>query len=54
MGKTTKQVKAYNNEAFINGKEARALRILAEYLEPRVRFARHRVDDTIVFARRWR
>ena len=49
MGKTTKQVKAYNNEAFINGKEARALRILAEYLEPRVRFAKHRVDDTIVF-----
>ena len=49
MGKTTKQVKAYNNEAFVNGKEARALRILAEYLEPRVRFAKHRVDDTIVF-----
>ena len=41
--------RAYNNKEFLNSKEARALRILAEYLEPRVRFARHKVDDTIVF-----
>jgi uncharacterized protein (TIGR00730 family) len=42
-------VKAYSNEAFLNSKDARALRILAEYLEPKSRFDRHHVDDTIVF-----
>jgi uncharacterized protein (TIGR00730 family) len=42
-------VKAYANEAFLNSKDARALRLLAEYLEPKSRFDRHRVDDTIVF-----
>jgi uncharacterized protein (TIGR00730 family) len=42
-------VKAYRNEGFLNSKDARALRILAEYLEPKSRFERHRVDDTIVF-----
>ncbi|MFT5830507.1 MAG: hypothetical protein ACI9D0_001092, partial [Bacteroidia bacterium] len=26
--------KAYENEAFLNSKDARALRILAEYIEP--------------------
>ena len=41
--------KAYSNEAFLNSKDARALRILAEYLEPKARFEKHRVDDTIVF-----
>ena len=44
-----KRVKAYHNADFINSKEARALRILAEYLEPRARFAEHGVEDTIVF-----
>src|ERR1700674_2486253 len=42
-------VKAYRNEAFLNSKDARALRILAEYLEPKSRFEQLRVDDTIVF-----
>ena len=42
-------VKAYRNQAFLNSKDARALRILAEYLEPKSRFERHHVDDTIVF-----
>jgi uncharacterized protein (TIGR00730 family) len=42
-------VRAYSNQAFLNSKEARALRILAEYLEPKARFERLRVDDTIVF-----
>jgi uncharacterized protein (TIGR00730 family) len=42
-------VKAYRNRAFLNSRQARALRILAEYLEPRSRFERHKVDDTIVF-----
>ena len=42
-------VKAYANPAFLNSRDARALRILAEYLEPRSRFERHGVEDTIVF-----
>ena len=42
-------IKAYANEAFLNGKHGRAVRILAEYLEPKSRFEREKVDDTIVF-----
>jgi uncharacterized protein (TIGR00730 family) len=42
-------VKAYNNEKFLNSKDARPLRILAEYFEPKSRFDRHKVEDTIVF-----
>ena len=41
--------KAYHSAGFLNSKGARALRILAEYLEPKSRFDQHRVDDTIVF-----
>ncbi len=41
--------KAYRNQEFLNSKDARVLRILAEYLEPKARFERHRVEDTIVF-----
>lgn len=44
-----KPVKAYANESFLNSKDARTLRILAEYLEPRSRFDRLDVQDTIVF-----
>ena len=40
---------AFNDKAFMNSKDARALRILAEYLEPKSRFEHFRVDDTIVF-----
>ena len=42
-------VKAYANEVFLNSRDARALRILAEYLEPRSRFERLNVEDTVVF-----
>jgi uncharacterized protein (TIGR00730 family) len=42
-------VKAYRNKAYLNSKEARELRILSEYLEPKARFEHYRVDDTIVF-----
>jgi uncharacterized protein (TIGR00730 family) len=42
-------VKAYLNEAFLTSANARALRILSEYLEPQSRFERYRLDDTIVF-----
>ncbi len=42
-------VKAYNNQEFLNSRDARMLRILAEYLEPETRFEEFRVRDTIVF-----
>lgn len=41
--------KAYKDEEFINSSEARPVRILAEYLEPKARFAEHNVQDTILF-----
>ncbi len=41
--------KAYQDTRFIESKDARALRILAEYLEPLYRFQRNHVQDTIVF-----
>ena len=43
-----RSVKAYQNEAFLHSQHARALRILAEYLEPESRFEELRVRDTIV------
>jgi uncharacterized protein (TIGR00730 family) len=42
-------VKAYLKESFLNAADARPLRILAEYLEPKSRLNRHRIEDTIVF-----
>jgi uncharacterized protein (TIGR00730 family) len=44
-----KSVKAYRDPKFINSKEARALRILAEYLEPKSRLDAAGIADTIVF-----
>jgi len=43
------QSKAYHNTRFLDSRDARALRILAEYLEPLSRFQRQHVQDTIVF-----
>jgi uncharacterized protein (TIGR00730 family) len=48
-GRPRRPVRAYRDRTFLNSKEARALRILAEYLEPKSRFERFHVDDTIVF-----
>ncbi len=44
-----RQPKAYQDRRFLESKDARPLRILAEYLEPLSRFKRHGVQDTIVF-----
>src|SRR5207253_19675 len=44
-----RQPKAYEDTRFLQSRDARALRILAEYLEPLYRFHRHNVEDTIVF-----
>lgn len=41
--------KAYKNAEFLGGREARPLRILAEFLEPLSRFQRYGIKDTIVF-----
>lgn len=41
--------KAYKDEEFINSPDARPVRILAEYLEPKARFARNGIQDTILF-----
>lgn len=42
-------VKAYENLEFLHSPDARAVRILAEYLEPEARFAEYNIADTIVF-----
>lgn len=44
-----KPVKSYRNPRFMHSPEARELRILAEYLEPKTRLAAEGVEDTIVF-----
>ena len=44
-----RQTKAYEDVRFLESKDGRALRILAEYLEPLSRFKRYKVQDTIVF-----
>jgi hypothetical protein len=53
LDKTSKpahrQPKAYQDTRFLESKDARALRILAEYMEPLYRFQRHNIQDTIVF-----
>jgi uncharacterized protein (TIGR00730 family) len=41
--------KTYKNPDFLNSKEARTLRILAEYLEPEKRFKENGIEHTVVF-----
>jgi uncharacterized protein (TIGR00730 family) len=41
--------KAYLNTPFIQSRDARPLRILAEYLEPKSRLEHYQIRDTIVF-----
>lgn len=48
MAKIKEPVKAYRDLDFLNSSEGRTLRILAEYLEPRNRFRKHNIIDTIV------
>ena len=49
MNKHPKPPKAYRNLKFLNSPEARTLRILAEYNEPRARFEKYGVKNSIVF-----
>src|SRR6516225_8389809 len=46
---TDRRSVAYLNEQFLKAPEARALRILAEYLEPFAHFRREKIRDTVVF-----
>jgi uncharacterized protein (TIGR00730 family) len=45
----TRRPVAYRNEKFLDSPDARAVRILSEYLEPYSHFRHQRVRDTIVF-----
>ena len=40
--------KAYKNLDFLTSKDARSLRILAEYLHPKAQFEQEKVSNTIV------
>ena len=40
---------AYRNEEFLSSRDARSIRILAEYLHPLSHFRQERIHDTIVF-----
>jgi uncharacterized protein (TIGR00730 family) len=40
---------SYLNEKFLNSPDARAIRMLAEFLEPLAHFRRERIRDTVVF-----
>ena len=40
---------AYSNHEFMNSAGARELRILSEFIEPKLRFSKNKIIDTIVF-----
>ncbi len=44
-----KAPKAFENTRFLHSPSARELRILSEYLEPKTRLRRNKVQDTVVF-----
>ncbi|MGE5364277.1 MAG: TIGR00730 family Rossman fold protein [Bacteroidota bacterium] len=48
MAKSKETLKAYKNAEFLNSSEGRAIRILSEFLEPKARFEKHNIVDTIV------
>jgi uncharacterized protein (TIGR00730 family) len=49
MGKKGLLPFSFMNKEFLHNKDGRAIRILAEFLEPEYRFRRFGIDDTIVF-----
>ena len=42
-------IKAYRNNRFLNSADARPIRVLCEFLEPRTRFKRFKASNTVVF-----
>ena len=49
MSKYHKPTKAYENQDFLTSSDGRMLRILSEYLQPKSKFRKHKIMDTIVF-----
>jgi hypothetical protein len=49
MNKVKTKERFYYDQEFLSSPDARTVRILAEYLGPRQRFSRNRIEDTIVF-----
>ena len=49
MGKSGLSPFSFMNKEFLHGKDGRAIRILAEFLEPEYRFRQFGIDDTIIF-----
>jgi len=49
MNKPSKPPKAYRNLEFLNSPDARTIRILAEYNEPKARFEKYGIENSIVF-----
>jgi uncharacterized protein (TIGR00730 family) len=48
MTKIKTPVKAYKNLEFLNSPQGRSIRILSEYLEPKERFDKYNIIDTVV------
>jgi len=46
---SNRPTRAYEDHDFLHSPDARALRILSEYIEPRSRFKHYRIEDTIIF-----
>ena len=46
---SNKRFRAYEDANFLHSPDARALRILAEYIEPNSRFKHYKIEDTIIF-----
>jgi len=49
MAKYLKPTKAYEDDNFLNSADGRSLRILSEYFQPKSKFRKHKIMDTIVF-----
>lgn len=49
MAKKKLLQKAYEDLDFLNSSEARIIRMLAEFIEPKSEFRKHKIVDTIVF-----
>jgi hypothetical protein len=49
MSKISKPNKSYEDLDFLNSSDGRSLRILSEYLQPKSKFRKHKIMDTIVF-----
>ena len=49
LNRLRRPIKAYKNQGFLKGKDARPIRILSEFLEPLSRFKYYGIRDIIVF-----